>query len=137
MSGDAVNRLVTYLDDRAGEYLRGAIQYTDDDYRVLFLRSDVEADYSERNLEEFCEYWRVREDGSEGAPFSLGNVHCTVRFYDEALLFHFAQGEDVGTVVTLDPEAGRDIVTFITHCLELLHRDSPQTIEHVPTWLQE
>jgi hypothetical protein len=103
---------------------------------VLFLRSEIEAEYSERELDDLCDYWRDRDD-DEDAPFSVGNVHCTVQFYDEALLFHFTQGADVGTVVTLDPEAGRNIVRFITHCLELLHRDSPQTIEHVPTWLQE
>ncbi|MFC7136442.1 hypothetical protein ACFQRB_07655 [Halobaculum litoreum] len=39
-------------------------------------------------------------------------------------------------MVTLAPEAGRDIVQFITECLEQLYHNSPQEIDDVPAWLR-
>jgi hypothetical protein len=60
-----------------------------------------------------------------------------VDFYDEAILFHFTQGEEVGTVITLSPEAGKDITQFITECIALLHRSSPQEISNEPEWVPE
>lgn len=134
---NAANKLVEFLDEQAGTYLRGALHYTSEDYSVLFLRDDIEDKYSTEELEGMCRYWRWRNNNRGNNPFSLGNQHCTVEFYDGALMFHFTQSEDVGTVITLDPEAGRDIVTFITRCLKHLHQHSPQTIDNAPTWLQK
>lgn len=135
MSKDAASKLVEFLQSRAGEYLRGAVHYTGDDYEVLYLRDDVEQKYSEADLDALFSYWRRRNAGQGDEPFSLGNLHSTVQLYDGGLLFHFTQGDELGTVITLDPEAGRDIVTFVTECLEQLHRHSPQTIANAPDWL--
>ncbi|MFB6130046.1 MAG: hypothetical protein ABEJ28_04390 [Salinigranum sp.] len=137
MSREAANRLVQFLEERAGDYLRAAVHYTSDDSHVLYMREDVDALYSDSEMDDLFTYWRRRRGEQGQEPFSLGNLHCTVQFYDDALLFHFTQGETVGTVVALDPEAGRDIVSFITQCLSLLHSSSPQAIEHAPTWLQD
>lgn len=136
MSDRAASRLVEYLINAAGEYLRGVVHYTEDDYRVLYLREDLESVYSEDDLTETFDYWRRRRDDQRGPPFSLGNLHCTAQFFDDALLFHFTQGSDVGTVVTLDPAAGRDVTAFIGECLTVLHTDSPQEIQNAPTWIR-
>lgn len=134
----SANRLVGFLEEEAGVYLRGAIHYSNDGYESLYMRDDVDALYSDERMEELCAYYRRQSKvQSSEEPFTLGSCHCNVSFYDDAILFHFSQGENVGTVVTLDPEAGRDIVGFITECLERLHFDSPQNIENVPKWLQD
>jgi hypothetical protein len=137
METTASNELVAFLQKQAGEYLRSAIHYDEEDYELLYLRedlSDIEADTS---TDEFVAYYRQksREQDPE-RPFDLGNDHCTVSIYDEAILFHFTQGANVGTIITLSPEAGRDIIEFTTKCLEQLHRNSPQDIDAVPKWLQ-
>lgn len=116
--------------------MRGAIHYSVDGYEVLYLREDVDDRYSHEDLTSMSEYYREQSEvQSAEAPFSLGNCHCNVSFYDTAILFHFAQGDGIGTVITLEPEAGRDIVGFITNCLRLLHADTRQSIENAPTWL--
>jgi hypothetical protein len=138
MPKESANRLVNYLEKQAGPYLRGAIHYSEEGYDPLYMRDDINALYSDGKMDELTEYYR-RENQyhSSQEPFELGNNHCTVNFYDGALLFHFTQGDEVGTVITLEPEAGRDIVGFITECLKQLHYNSPQEIPEAPTWLSE
>jgi hypothetical protein len=138
MPEESAARLVEYLKKEAGEYLRGAIHYSADEYDRLYLRDDVAALYSAEKMEELAEYYRQEtRNQSSREPFDLGNNHCTVNFYDSAILFHFTQGDELGTVITLEPEAGRDIVGFITECLKQLHYNSPQEISEAPRWLGE
>lgn len=138
MAPEYANQLVDFLEDQAGDTLRGAVHYTKDDYEVIYLRDDVEALYPDEKLEELFQYYRRRNaEKSDPAPFDLGNRHCSVACYDDAILFHFTQGESVGTVITLDPEAGRDMLSFITDCLEQLHYNSPQEIDNAPVWAVE
>jgi len=130
--------LVEFLERQAGDHLRGVIQYSENDYSSLYMRTDIDDLYPDEKMEDLCDYYRKQSTVQNAEePFSLGNCHCNVSVYDDAILCHFAQGDDIGTVITLEPEAGRDIVGFITECLKLLHLDSPQTIENVPTWLQD
>jgi hypothetical protein len=136
MPRDSAHRLVDFLEDRAGDYLRGAIHYSGDEYASLYLRDDVGALYPPEKMEELAAYYRrANRMQTADEPFDLGTDHCTVNFYDDAILFHFTQGDEVGTVITLEPEAGRNIVGFITECLKQLHYNSPQDIEQAPTWL--
>ncbi len=100
------------------------------------MRDDVDDLYSPEEMEELVEYYRQENEGQAAEePFNLGHNHCTVNFFDDAILFHFTQGTELGTVITLEPEAGRDIVGFITNCLKQLHYNSPQDISRAPTWL--
>ncbi|UIP00788.1 hypothetical protein Hbl1158_05365 [Halobaculum sp. CBA1158] len=131
------NELVQFLQQQAGEYLRGVVHYSDDDYDALYLRDDVADMYTDEELTEFVAYYREKNRQlAPDRPFDLGTDHCTISMYDEAIIFHFTQGTDVGTVVTLSPEAGRDVVQFTTDCLEQLYHNSPQEIDDVPTWLR-
>lgn len=138
MPKESATRLVGFLERQAGEYLRGAIHYSADEYVTIYMRDDVDALYPPEKMEELAEYYRqVNRNQTAEEPFDLGTNHCTVNFYDDAILFHFTQGEELGTVITLEPEAGRDIVSFITDCLEQLHYNSPQEIPRPPTWLDD
>ncbi|WP_435068290.1 hypothetical protein [Haloplanus sp. C73] len=136
MAQESANRLVEFLEDEAKEHLRGAIHYSEEGYELLYMREDVDAMYSDDDLLNLSAYYRQQSDvQTTDEPFTLGNCHCNVSFYDEAILFHFGQGDSIGTVITLEPEAGRNIVGFITECLKLLHFDTPQSIENAPKWI--
>ena len=135
---ESASHLVKFLTNQAGNHLRGAIHYFEDGYDSLYLREDVEELYSDAKMEELAEYYRQQSTVQNAEePFSLGNCHCNISCYDDAILFHFAQGDNVGTVITLDPEVGSDILGFITRCLKILHAESPQTIDNAPNWLRE
>ncbi|WP_058365987.1 DUF7522 family protein [Haloparvum sedimenti] len=131
------DELVAFLKEQAGEYLRSAIQYSTSDHELLYLRDGDEHIPEDEELADFVDHYRrLSRQQEPDRPFDLGTDHCTVTIYDEAILFHFTQSENVGTLVTLAPEAGRDIVAFTTKCLEQLHFNSPQEIRNVPTWLR-
>ena len=135
---ESASRLVAFLKKQAGNHLRGAIHYSKDGYDSLYMREDIEELYSDAKMQELVEYYQHQSTVQTAEePFSLGNCHCNISCYDNAILFHFAQGDDVGTVITLDPEAGSDILGFITRCLKILHTDSPQAIDDAPKWLRE
>jgi len=138
MPQESANRLVYFLEEQAGEYLRGAIHYSGDEYITLYMRDDVEDLYPSEKMDELIAYYRQENQNQIAEePFDLGMNHCTVNFYDDAIMFHFTQGENLGTVITLEPDAGRDIVGFITECLKQLHYNSPQEITRAPTWLED
>jgi len=138
MPKESATRLVNFLEDQAGEYLRGAIHYSTDEYVSLYMRDDVDALYSSEEIQKLAEYYRQENQGRAGGEqFELGTNHCTVNFYDDAILFHFSQGDEIGTVITLEPEADRNIVEFITECLRQLHHNSPQQIAEAPDWLND
>lgn len=138
MPRESANRLVDFLEEQAGEYLRGAIHYSEDEYVSLYMRDDVDTLYSSEKMDELVAYYRQEnQNQTVKEPFDLGSKHCTVKFYDDAILFHFTQGDEVGTVITLEPEAGRNIVGFITECLKQLHYNSPQEITSAPRWLED
>ncbi|WP_336036824.1 DUF7522 family protein [Halobacterium yunchengense] len=131
------DELVAFLQGEAGEYLRGAVYYSPTDHEVLYLRDDLEDRYGDAELAELFAYYRDQNRKAAAVePFDLGTDHCTVHFYDEAILFHFVQPGPSGTVITLEPEAGRDVVQFITRCLKQLHENSPQSIA-APEWLRD
>lgn len=139
MSLTAAKSMVEFLRQDAGPYLRSAFHYDAEEYELLYIRDDVDEQYTDEELQRVVDDWRAKKwDGDEYERLlSVGNLHCTVRLFDEAIIFHFAQGPRVGTVVTLDPQAGRDLVEFVTECLRQLHLGSPQTIENAPGWVQK
>jgi hypothetical protein len=129
--------LVGFLDDVAGRHLRGIVRYHADDYRFLFDRADAGWGPGEQaDLEAFVDQFRHAEltETERTEALNVGNHHATVRLYDEAVVLHFPQGEDVGTLVSLDPEAATDLAEFVSACLKYLFRDSPQEIANAPDW---
>jgi hypothetical protein len=137
MPRQSAGRLVEFLEEKTGEHLRGAIHYSEDGYETLYMREDIDARYSDEDLASLSRYYSQQSKvHNTEEPFSLGECHCNVSFYDDAILFHFSQGDSIGTVITLEPEAGRDIVGFITECLKMLHFDSPQSITNAPEWFR-
>jgi len=137
METAGADELVGFLRREAGDYFRGAVYYTETDHEVLFMRDDVADLYTDEELAELFDYYRDQNrKQAEVEPFDLGSDHCTVHFYDDAILFHFMQRAASGAVITLSPEAGRDIVQFITRCLKQLHDNSPRSVD-APAWLRD
>ncbi|MFC3477643.1 DUF7522 family protein [Halobacterium litoreum] len=129
--------LVEFVRDAAADRLRGVVRYHEDDYRFLYEREDAGWGPSETaDVERFVDQFRHAElDEVERTHLlNVGNHHATVRLYDGAVVIHFPQGEGVGTLVSLDPEAASDLATFVSSCLGHLYRDSPQVVENAPDW---
>lgn len=116
--------LVRFLKHRAGNHLRGALMYTDDEYEMLYLRDDLQRVRLRSEVERIVVELRQHSKESEGETFPFGEFHGSVRCFDDATLLHFPV-DGGGVVVSLDPEATTDLNTFAGHCLERLHANPP------------
>lgn len=121
MAANRYNQLVTFLDDRAGDYFRAAIRYDPDGWEILHLRAGIDRQELEEQLPRLHGIIKdrqaiVRED--EYPP--LGESEGAIELHEHGTLLHIREGESAGVVVTLDRDAGRNLAGFVEKCRDLL-----------------
>lgn len=138
MSIQVSKSLATFFKQETGEALRLVAHYTDDSFDIVFLRDDLEKEYDDRAFRET--FRNHRKDKavarSQSEIINAGEQHCSLRVYDRAIVFNFSQTGDIGTIVSVSPDVGPDLLTFITRSLKELHEESPQQVT-APNWLSE
>jgi hypothetical protein len=117
-------RLVAFLERKAGEHLRGALVYDDDGYEVLYLRDDLRRTRRRSEVDGIVERLHDSSKGIEEAAFPFGDFHGSVRCFEEATFLHFPL-DDGGVAVSLDPGAARDLNTFAGECLDHVYENPP------------
>lgn len=117
----STSKLIDYLEDRAGDFHRGTVRYTDDTIGVLHLREDIKEHRLEGEIKRMLERLRPESAQAEERAFPFGNLHATARVFDDAVILHFPTDEDCGVVVSLEPETARDLNTFIGECTARIH----------------
>lgn len=137
MSKQTSEALANFFKQEAGDAVRLVAHYTADSIEFVYLRDDLAENYEKSDFED--SFAIHRQDKAAAArqeeTINAGSHHCTLRVYDEAIVFNFAQTGDVGTIVSMNPETGRDLLSFMTRCLKRLHEDSPQDVRP-PKWVQ-
>ena len=118
MSEDSHQHLITYLKDRAGEYLRGIAVYNPEGYETMYLRDDVRTKRFESEVDTMIDRLRQESRAREQRSFPFDDLNGTVRSFGDAMVMHFPQAQERGTVITLDPEVARQLNTFMSECLE-------------------
>lgn len=136
MSKGASETLVEFCQQEAGPYLRAVFHYENGEFERLYVRDDVAEQYSESEWDDYFSRLAAEEEDETGQTTALnvGNHHATLRLYDDALVLHFPQGEEVGTMVSFDPEAGRECSKFVLQSLHQLYTSSDQDIPRSPDW---
>ncbi|MFC7070091.1 hypothetical protein [Halobaculum lipolyticum] len=135
---DAVSvpeELVTYIANTAGRNLRGVAHYDADTF-AFELRESVDAAYDEAALRAIVDDMRVQDRAKPAHErlFSVGDLYCTLRAFDDAIMLHFPQDDERGTVVSLLPDAAPQLTDFIYDTLAVLDRHSEQEIRRAPSW---
>ncbi|MBX0302339.1 hypothetical protein [Haloarcula salinisoli] len=100
--------LVEAIRDDTADTLQLAVRYSGEGYDIVYLREDIDEQFSDPELEEQVETLMLKGHGDppqEGALFNFGSLNATMRFYDESLVVHFPTGEWTGLVFVLDQEA--------------------------------
>lgn len=108
--------LVTALQLRAGESLRCIGHYTPEDWSIEYVREDVQAQHSTDEIEEVVEdlRWQAFKKEQAESQYDIGELECSIRVFDQGLVMNFPERDRAaGTVVTLDPEAARQLVGFV------------------------
>jgi hypothetical protein len=133
---EATEELIEFFVDFCSDRLRSIIQYDDEDYEILYGRADAFAPDSETEMRAFVDDFRQieRQERQRMAMYSMGSHHATVRVYDEAVVIYFLQGDDIGTVVSVDPSLASQLNTFIAQSLEVIY-DTDQEVPNAPDWV--
>lgn len=113
-----VSDLTGFLEKRAGELLRGIARYEGNSSDVLYLRDDVKRQRMRSEIDRILNRVRAESSPKEERSFPFGDLHATVRAFDDATILHFPTGVDRGVVVSLEPGAAQDLNTFVGKCLE-------------------
>lgn len=127
--------LAEFFEDEVGDALRLVAHYDADTLDIIYLRDDLEDHYSESDFEQtFAIHRREKEEAiQQEAVIDAGKHHCTIRLFDEAIVFNFSQTDSMGTVVSLSPDVGRNLLAFVTTCLQEIDEHSPQDAS-APRW---
>lgn len=115
--------LVTYLQDQAGDYLRGVVRYHRNTNDLLYMREDIREQRLQSQIDRMLERLQPESHTAEERAFPFGDLHVTVRRFEEVIIMHFPTGSNRGIVVSLEPAATRDLNTFTTECLQQIHDD--------------
>jgi hypothetical protein len=111
VSGDAedldedARALLDAILDGSGDSVRMALQYSGDEYDLLFVRDDVGAQFSDAEMAERVKTLMFKGLGDpveESALFDFGHLDATVRWYDAVVVATFPVREWSGLVFTFD-----------------------------------
>jgi hypothetical protein len=136
MAVETSKSLAAFFRREVGQSLRLVAHYTATSVEFVYLREDLDDEYDERTFRDSFDIHRQDRGAAatQESTIQAGDHHCTLRVYDEAIVFNFSQTDDVGTVVSVTPDVGRDLLTFVTRSLEELHQNSPQRVD-APAWV--
>lgn len=110
--------LVQFLQNHAGQQLRGVVRYDHNDTDILHLREDIENNIFDSQIDRSIRRLRPEAEPEEERAFPFEELYVTVRRFDEAILLHFPTGHDRGIVVTLEPSVSSKLNAFTDECIK-------------------
>ncbi|QLG29839.1 hypothetical protein HUG10_19710 (plasmid) [Halorarum halophilum] len=110
------SELLEFLEETAGKYHRGTVRYDGANTDVLYLRDDLREELMLSQIDQMLTRLRPEASSKEERSFPFGDLHTTVRAFDEAIILHFPIGHDRGVVVSLASETAQNLNTFIGEC---------------------
>ena len=121
MTRQSVENLHAFLTDRAGGLLRVLLTYDGDGYEIHHRRQDLDRDCIEARSREVYENLTVADTASDDRLASdVGTLDASLQVRSKAVIVHLPLDGGRGVVVSLEPEAGRDLTTFLGACIERL-----------------
>lgn len=115
---DEPEGLVDDLEDVVGSGLRSVATYDSGDYERLYVRADIDAEYTDEERVEL--YKQVEIEGMgyshlEGL-FHTGELECAIYGFEEALMFQFPGDDFAGLFVTVDRDVTLNPESIIQTC---------------------
>lgn len=110
--------LVDELHEEIDDALRTVASYDRGDYNLLFIRDDVDAEYSK---EEIAELFRQVEIEGMGYShfetlFHTGQLECAIYGFEDAFMFQLPADEFTGVFVTMDRDLTLNPESIIDLC---------------------
>jgi hypothetical protein len=114
-------QLHRFIQERANTAYRSAFYYERDDWEALYVREDVASNRLRDELPDVVKRARQNEALLRAEDYPpLGEVHATSEVHEDGVILHFPEGPEVGTIVSLDPDAARQLASFVSQDLSIL-----------------
>ena len=102
---DEVESIVDHIRSTDRGALRAAVRYGGDEYETLYVRDDIDAEFSDEEYDERVERLVMKglsDPAEEGTLSDFGGLDATVRWYETVVVAHFPVREWSGLVFTFD-----------------------------------
>ncbi|NHX35149.1 MULTISPECIES: hypothetical protein [Halolamina] len=110
-------QLVSYLERRAGSYLRTVAVYDEESWEIVYLRDDLDRRSARQQTEKI--YGGVKTGlGPSGLSDEIGERYATLQVRDDAVLLNMPWNGSEGAFVDLEPGAASQLTGFIDECLK-------------------
>lgn len=113
------NRLLDYVQRRAGDYFRGCATYSADGAELLTKRDGLDERTMNDRVEEM--YRAIRLQDRFDAVDTLGPPSAIIQLRQKAVLVHFPVDDEYGYLLGMEPEAARDLHSFVSECHTIIH----------------
>jgi|GEM_PF-2177718 len=123
---ERATHLAKYCSDRVGDGLRFVAVYDTrggnaENLELAYAREDIRERYTPADLGGLLDYAAEVHDtivaAGENADM-LGGAEASVYVFENAFVMQLIPEPDSGIIVSLDPEAGKNLAAFVTDCLE-------------------
>lgn len=114
-------QLVSYLERRAGSYLRAVAVYDEESWEITYLRNDLDRQSARQQTEKI--HGGVKTGlGPSGLTDEIGERYATLQVRDDAVLLNMPWNESEGAFVALEPGAASQLTGFLDECLKHCYR---------------
>lgn len=120
------DRLTEFLRRRAGDYLRGIVQYDAESFEVLYVRDGIDTDAFRERVEHIHSSIVERPAPQSGGE-SFGKPYATLSVREHAVVINLRWTPTEGLLVGLEPDAARNLVAFIHETMERGLPEGPPT----------
>lgn len=105
-----------------GDALRSVARYAEREYEFLFLRDDIEAQYSAAEIERVMDDLVISGIGASYVEqlFHAGRIQCIAHGFEQAVVVQFVEGPYEGVFVSFDRGSAVDFDAFIDRCRRAL-----------------
>ena len=112
------NSLVPFVEQRAGESLRAIAEYGKTDVDLIYYRDDLpKTEVSKRVNTIHNNITWAWNPGDDEIVSELGVKRATLQVREEAVIIHLLEEVNHGYLIGLEPDAARDLTTFLGECL--------------------
>jgi len=125
MIEDAAHRITTYLREQIDDGLRTVVVLRPDRWAGIYLRSDLQETYDGGSYEDVLDTFRDGETFAfDDEIGEIGQRRALVHYYEEAFVFLFPFDDDEVILVSVEADAGRELLMFIETCRRQIYDDS-------------
>ncbi|MFC7166656.1 hypothetical protein [Halospeciosus flavus] len=111
------NDLLAFLQRRAGNTLRIVVTYDADGFDLEYVRDDLDRATVDATVSDIHARLTSKPAPSEDeCAEHLGRRYVSLQLREEAVVLNFPTDPNAGRVVTLEPEAARQLTGFVAEC---------------------